>query len=33
METEVRFYYSLDSEDIIINKLKDIKGLLYDDKK
>ena len=32
METEARFYYSLDSEDLIINKLKSIKGLLYDDR-
>ena len=32
MEIEARFYYSLDSEDRIINKLKNINGLFYDDK-
>lgn len=32
METEVRFYYSLDSEAKIINMLKSINELKYDDK-
>ena len=32
METEIRFYYSLESEEKIINKLKKIKELEYDDK-
>ena len=32
MEIEARFYYSLNSEDKIINDLKNIDGLLYDDK-
>ncbi len=32
MEIEARFYYSLDSEERIINKLKSIDGLFYDDK-
>ena len=32
METEVRFYYSLDSEEIIINKLKNTEGLFFDDR-
>ncbi len=32
METEVRFYYSLNSEDKIIEKLKEIDGLKYDDR-
>lgn len=32
METEVRFYYSLNSEDKIIEKLKSINGLVYDDR-
>ena len=32
METEVRFYYSLDSENKIIEKLKTIEGLIYDDR-
>lgn len=32
METEVRFYYSLDSENKIIEKLKTIDGLTYDDR-
>ncbi len=32
METEVRFYYSLDSEVKIINMLKSINELKYDDK-
>ena len=32
METEVRFYYSLDSENKILNKLKKIEGLSYDDR-
>ena len=32
METEVRFYYSHDSEEKILKKLKTIKGLDYDDR-
>ena len=32
MEIESRFYYSEDSEEKIINKIKSIDGLLYDDK-
>ena len=32
METEIRFYYSLESEEKIINNLKKIKELEYDDK-
>lgn len=32
METEIRFYYSLDSEENIIRKLKTIDGLKYDDR-
>ncbi len=32
MEIEARFYYSEDSEEKIINKIKSIDGLLYDDK-
>ncbi len=32
METEIRFYYSLDSEEKIISNLKKIKELTYDDK-
>ena len=32
METEVRFYYSLNSEDKIIEKLKSIDGLVYDNR-
>lgn len=32
METEVRFYYSIDSEEKIIDKLKSIDGLNYDDR-
>lgn len=32
METEVRFYYSLDSEERIINKLKKIEDLKYDNR-
>ena len=31
METEIRFYYSLESENNILDKLKNIKGLDYDD--
>ena len=31
METEVRFYYSLESEDKLINKLKSFDSLKYDD--
>lgn len=32
METEVRFYYSIDSEEKIIDRLKSIDGLNYDDR-
>ena len=32
MEIEARFYYSLDSEDRLLNKLKNVDGLFYDDK-
>ena len=32
MEVEARFYYSLDSEETIINKIKSINELKYDDK-
>ena len=32
METEVRFYYSIDSEEKIVDRLKSIDGLNYDDR-
>lgn len=32
MEIEARFYYSIESENKIINKLKGINGLIYDDR-
>ena len=32
METEVRFYYSLESEEKIIDRLKTVDGLIFDDR-